>query len=177
MADGGFRAETSWDLPDDFFAGAEVRLLEGGDSVSLSGYRAATGLLEPSSPLPGLATGAGFEISIAAEAPILAARLVTRTPLDRPLPPMALRLATTRGTNALLERRGAPTVLFVTAGLRDLLEIGTQQRPDLFALRVKKAPPLAAEMAGRRYRLWRGSWHWARRFRSRSPAYTSIRTA
>ena len=55
------------------------------------------------------------------EAPILAARLITGTPLHDPLPNMELRLATTRGTNALLERKGAPTALFVTRGFGDLL--------------------------------------------------------
>ena len=53
-----------------------------------------------------------------------------------------MRLATTRGTNALLERKGARTVLFITRGFADLLRIGTQQRPDLFALRIEKPEPL-----------------------------------
>jgi 5-oxoprolinase (ATP-hydrolysing) len=53
-----------------------------------------------------------------------------------------MRLGTTRATNALLEGRGAPVALFITRGLGDLLEIGTQQRPDLFALRIVKPPPL-----------------------------------
>ena len=55
---------------------------------------------------------------------------------------MDLRLATTRGTNALLERRGARTAFFVTEGFEDLLTIGDQQRPDLFALAVEKRSPL-----------------------------------
>ena len=62
------------------------------------------------------------------EAPLLAARLVTRTPAGGQLPPLAMRLATTRGTNALLERRGAPFVHFTTRGFEDLLEIGDQRR-------------------------------------------------
>jgi len=86
--------------------------------------------------------GAAFEVRFPFEAPILAARLVTRTLPDRPLPPMALRVATTRGTNALLTRRGSPPAFFVTAGFADLLEIGTQQRPDLFALDIVKPQPL-----------------------------------
>jgi 5-oxoprolinase (ATP-hydrolysing) len=71
-------------------------------------------------------------------APVLAARLATGTPVGHPFPPLELRLATTRGTNALLERRGGPAALFLTAGFRDLLTIGTQQRPDLFALDARK---------------------------------------
>src|SRR5690606_13713330 len=49
----------------------------------------------------------------------------------------AVRMGTTVATNALLERRGEPTALVVTAGLRDVLRIGTQQRPDIFALDIR----------------------------------------
>lgn len=149
---GSVRPERPWDLPDGFFAGATIRSLAGDDEAPLKGYRSRTGELELAAPLPSLVSGSTFEIAVAEEAPILAARMVTGTPLDRPLPPMALRLATTRGTNALLERRGTDTALFVTAGLGDLLEIGTQQRPDLFALRVVKPPTLVTavvEVPGR----------------------------
>jgi 5-oxoprolinase (ATP-hydrolysing) len=58
-----------------------------------------------------------------------------------PLPDAAIhsiRMGTTVATNALLERRGDPTALVITAGLKDLVEIGTQARPDIFALRVIK---------------------------------------
>jgi 5-oxoprolinase (ATP-hydrolysing) len=53
-----------------------------------------------------------------------------------------MRVGTTRGTNALLERQGARVVFFVTRGFGDLLLIGTQQRGDLFALDVRKPDPL-----------------------------------
>jgi len=87
--------------------------------------------------------GAPFELGSDEEAPILAARILTRTPTGAPLPPARIRLATTLGTNALLERRGAPTALFVTSGFGDLLQIGTQQRPELFRLDVARPAPLA----------------------------------
>ncbi|MFT5857861.1 MAG: 5-oxoprolinase (ATP-hydrolyzing) [Verrucomicrobiales bacterium] len=53
-----------------------------------------------------------------------------------------MRVGTTRGTNALLENRGAPTALFTSPGFRDLLTIGDQRRPDLFALAHHRRPPL-----------------------------------
>jgi 5-oxoprolinase (ATP-hydrolysing) len=56
-----------------------------------------------------------------------------------------IRMGTTVATNALLERKGAKTGLLITKGFRDLLEIGTQDRPDLFALAIKK-PSLLYEM-------------------------------
>jgi len=49
----------------------------------------------------------------------------------------AVKMGTTVATNALLERKGEPTVLLITKGLRDLLRIGYQNRPDLFALNIK----------------------------------------
>jgi len=48
----------------------------------------------------------------------------------------------TVATNALLQRRGAPTALIATAGFADVLEIGRQDRPDLYALVPHKPPPL-----------------------------------
>ena len=60
--------------------------------------------------------------------------------LDRAPAPgaaVSIRMGTTVGTNALLERRGEPTVLVTTAGLGDAIRIGTQQRPDIFALDIR----------------------------------------
>ncbi|MBK1881559.1 hydantoinase B/oxoprolinase family protein [Luteolibacter pohnpeiensis] len=68
------------------------------------------------------------------EAPVLVARILTGTPLAEKLPEMDFRVATTRGTNALLERKGAPTVLFVTRGFADLPWIRDQRRDLLFSL-------------------------------------------
>ena len=49
----------------------------------------------------------------------------------------SIRMGTTIGTNALLERRGARTALVITKGFGDLLRIGSQQRPDIFALDIE----------------------------------------
>jgi len=48
----------------------------------------------------------------------------------------AVKMGTTVATNALLERKGEPTALFVTRGFRDILRIGYQNRPKLFALDI-----------------------------------------
>ncbi|HYC80934.1 MAG TPA: hydantoinase/oxoprolinase N-terminal domain-containing protein, partial [Solirubrobacterales bacterium] len=50
----------------------------------------------------------------------------------------------TVGTNALLEERGARTALIATRGFADLLEIGRQDRPQLYRLCAPKPPPLVA---------------------------------
>src|SRR5665811_604881 len=48
----------------------------------------------------------------------------------------------TVGTNALLEQRGARTALIATRGFADLLEIGRQERPELYRLCAPKPAPL-----------------------------------
>ncbi len=49
----------------------------------------------------------------------------------------AVKMGTTVATNALLERKGERTVLFITKGLKDLLRIGYQNRPRLFDLNIE----------------------------------------
>jgi N-methylhydantoinase A len=50
----------------------------------------------------------------------------------------------TVGTNALLEERGARTALIATRGFADVLEIGRQDRPQLYRLCAPKPTPLIA---------------------------------
>ena len=47
----------------------------------------------------------------------------------------------TVATNALLERRGARTVLITTSGFEDVLEIGRQTRPEIYDLNVSRPAP------------------------------------
>ncbi len=64
---------------------------------------------------------------------------------DEPLPAGSIahvKMGTTVGTNALLERRGEPTALAITRGFGDALRIGNQARPDLFDLQIRREPPL-----------------------------------
>jgi len=90
--------------------------------------------------------GADFDLSTGEEAPILGIRLLTNTSIDQEFPPIHLRIGTTKGTNALLERKGAKTLLIVTKGFKDLLRIGTQQRPNLFQLDIPESPPLYTDV-------------------------------
>jgi 5-oxoprolinase (ATP-hydrolysing) len=48
----------------------------------------------------------------------------------------AVKMGTTVATNALLERKGEPTVLAITRGFRDALRIAYQNRPRLFARHI-----------------------------------------
>jgi 5-oxoprolinase (ATP-hydrolysing) len=65
-------------------------------------------------------------LGVASNAPIPAHKIET------------VKMGTTVATNALLERKGDPTALVITAGLKDQLEIGYQARPDIFAKQIIK---------------------------------------
>ncbi|MGI9479514.1 MAG: hydantoinase/oxoprolinase family protein [Hyphomicrobiaceae bacterium] len=49
---------------------------------------------------------------------------------------------TTLVTNAVIERRGAPTGMLGTAGFTDIMDMGFERRYDLFDLRITYAQPL-----------------------------------
>ncbi|OUW05549.1 MAG: hypothetical protein CBD16_00830 [Betaproteobacteria bacterium TMED156] len=53
-----------------------------------------------------------------------------------------IRVGTTIGTNALLQRKGSKTAFLVTNGFEDILRIGHQTRSSLFNLRIKDRPLL-----------------------------------
>ena len=51
---------------------------------------------------------------------------------------------TTVGTNALLERKGARTLLLTNQGFEDIIEIGRQDRPQLYSLSSSRPEPLVS---------------------------------
>lgn len=60
---------------------------------------------------------------------------------EEPIPDaaiVAVKMGTTVATNALLERKGERVALLITQGFRDLLRIGTQARPALFDLNIRR---------------------------------------
>jgi 5-oxoprolinase (ATP-hydrolysing) len=79
-------------------------------------------------------------------APLDAIRELLGIARDAPIPPCDVRMGTTLATNALLERKGAPFALAITRGFRDLLAIGTQARPKLFDLAIRKPELLYREV-------------------------------
>ncbi|HEV7280822.1 MAG TPA: hydantoinase B/oxoprolinase family protein [Pirellulaceae bacterium] len=90
--------------------------------------------------------GFAYELDGGEPAPIAVIRSMLGKRLDQPLEDLRVRLGTTRGTNALLTRTGAPTLFAVTEGFGDLLLIGDQTRPRLFDLEIVKPPPLYAQV-------------------------------
>ena len=128
-------------MPRDFFDGFTLRMLPDGEEIAITGSEENGGALTLARQLSA-AAGRAFEISTGEEAPVLAARILTRTAVGASFPQLDFRLATTRATNALLERKIAPVVLFTNTGFEDLPKIGDQRRPDLFSISPELPPPL-----------------------------------
>ncbi len=59
-------------------------------------------------------------------------------------PPTNVTYSSTVATNALLEKKGARIALFTNAGFEDLIEIGRQNRDDLYALAPSRPEPLVS---------------------------------
>ena len=64
----------------------------------------------------------------------------------------AIAHGTTLVTNSIIERRGATTGMLVTAGFRDILDMGFEQRYDLFDLRLRWPDPLVPRRRRREVR-------------------------
>src|SRR5262245_26659999 len=75
------------------------------------------------------------------DAAVQGIRDILGVPPDAPVPRArigSIKMGTTVATNALLERRGARTLLITTRGFRDALKIGYQARPRIFARHIIK---------------------------------------
>ncbi|MEM8613872.1 MAG: hydantoinase/oxoprolinase family protein, partial [Cyanobacteria bacterium P01_H01_bin.105] len=75
-----------------------------------------------------------------ADAPIQGIREILGLRDDESIPAHQIevvKMGTTVATNALLERKGDPTVLLITQGFGDALRIGYQNRPDIFARHIQ----------------------------------------
>ncbi len=124
--------------PADFFRGFTARHAAG--SAKVVGFAPESGALRLDTPL---AAAAGvLELFSPYPAPAAGIRWLAGLAGDAPIGAVVVKLGTTRGTNALLERQGARVVFVTTAGFGDVLAIGTQNRPKLFELAIKKPAPL-----------------------------------
>ncbi len=138
-----FSAEWTWNFDASLVTGYQICLYPGGFTSTIQSVQGNEIILD--TPLPDN-NYAHFEVQSDEEVPVFAARILTGTSLHDPLPPLDLRLGTTRGTNALLERAGANVIFLITKGFGDLLTIGNQQRPDLFTLNVRKPSPFYSQV-------------------------------
>ena len=137
-----YRMKSAWLGPEDFLTGIQLRPVGQPQATrKVVAHRLEPSRISLDRPLPPFADELLVELLFHEEAPVVAARLATQTPYLQRLPAVEMRLATTKATNALLERKGAPVAFFVTRGFGDLLLIGTQQRPELFDLNIRKPAP------------------------------------
>jgi 5-oxoprolinase (ATP-hydrolysing) len=137
-----FQVQIHWPIAKDIFNGFEWHVI-GKEKIKrkISSIDLVNSIVFVDKSIHKKINGHTIEITSHEEVPVLAARLLTETPLDENFPQLEMRLGSTRGTNALLERKGARTAFITTKGFKDLLLIGTQQRNDLFALNVQKEKP------------------------------------
>ena len=117
----------------------------------------STGPSGPSTPIVAVDTGGTFTDLVLLKDGGITTLKVPSTPADpsqavldglrRLLPagtPFELVHGSTVATNALLERRGARVVLVTNRGFEDVIEIGRQNRPQLYALVGHRPDPLVA---------------------------------
>ncbi|HWA98996.1 MAG TPA: hydantoinase/oxoprolinase family protein, partial [Pirellulales bacterium] len=135
--------------PPAFWNGYTIRLLDtAGRSLATTkvvSFDCNSGTLEIDQPIA-VHAGQLYELVGDEEAPILAIRWLWGLRRDQPIPPCIVRLGTTRGTNTLLTRRGARTAFITTRGFADVLRIGYQNRPRLFARTIRKPEPLFTDV-------------------------------
>ena len=159
---GRWRLQGSPQMPVDFYRGWRLRPVRVGqveaDWEVMDSVDDVVRVVETEGE--GLPEVSLWEATTLEEAPVLGARLLTQTALSQPFPPMRMRLATTRATNALLEGKGSETVFLTTAGFADLLKIGDQRRSDLFALRHQERPLFVRRAIGLKGRLTESGEEW-----------------
>lgn len=137
--------------PEQFWTGYRLRLLDAAGRIvretKVCGFERAAGTLLLESPgerETAAVVGQPYELISDEEAPIIGIRYLLGLSREATIPPVVVRLGTTRGTNALITRRGAKTAFVTTRGFGDILQIGYQNRPRLFERNIRKPEPLFA---------------------------------
>ena len=128
-----------WYVSKNIFSGYTIRILNSGKENRIVDFDPENSQLTLQHPFTGF--DGELEICSPEEVPLLAARMLTQTPLNSPLPSLSMRLGSTKGTNALLERKGARVAFLITKGFKDLIKIGNQQRENLFSITINKPAP------------------------------------
>jgi 5-oxoprolinase (ATP-hydrolysing) len=138
--------QINWPVKQDIYSGYTISQTSNDARSVVRSVDTEKGFITLQHPSKHRWTGETIELSTSEEVPVFAARLLTSTELHGQFPAIEMKLGSTRGTNAILEKKGARTALLVTKGFKDLLVIGNQQRADLFALHVIREEPLYTEV-------------------------------
>ena len=139
-----FKIKQTWFLKRDILKDYLFLILGDCFKANVKSFDVENSVLEIDQYLPTVFNNQVFSFALTSreEAPILGARLITETGLHEKFPAIQMRMGSTKGTNALLELKGAKTAFVVTKGFKDLLLIGNQARPDIFALNIIRPKPL-----------------------------------
>ncbi len=146
--------------PAEFFVGYRLTLMRPADAprdslpsaqddshALVTAFDCQSGTLRLDPPLAvAPAPGARYELRSGEPAPITGIRWLMGKRLGDTIGSVIVKLGTTRGTNALLERQGAPVALVTTRGFGDVLRIAEQNRPRLFDLHIRKPADLYREV-------------------------------
>jgi 5-oxoprolinase (ATP-hydrolysing) len=136
------RINQSWTLGKDILQGYNFHILGTKFTAKIEKFDFQKSIIFLVESLPKSTQLSVFEITANEEAPVLGIRMLTQTSLQDEFPKLNIRLGSTKGTNALLELKGVKTLFVVTEGFKDLIEIGNQARPDIFAQNIIKRTPL-----------------------------------
>ncbi len=145
ISEKSLKIKDNWGLKTDFFQGFYFRLIDdNGNKCKIESFDPSTHILilDCSILFNNHLLERSFDIFSDEEVPVFATRILTETPLNQPFPKLELKLGSTKGTNALLESKGAKVLFIVTKGFKDLLLIGNQSRPDIFTINIIKPKPL-----------------------------------
>jgi 5-oxoprolinase (ATP-hydrolysing) len=129
--------------PQNFYKGFNIRLLsengKSGEDNYIKDFNSEQGMFILGKPLQTKSlAGRLYELTSGEEAPIMGIRWIKNLSLREDIGPVNVRLGSMKGTNALLERKGADVAFITTKGFADVLEIGTQARSALFSLKIIK---------------------------------------
>ena len=109
-------------------------------SATVVSFESTTGVFSLNDVIP--VEAVSYELDPKLPAPVLAIRWLLGLRPSDDVPAVRIRFGTTRGTNALLTRTGARTLLLTTKGFADVPVIGNQDRPELFDLNIRRPEPL-----------------------------------
>lgn len=133
------KIEEQWEISKNIISGYDIII--GNQRIPISNYDVTTQTITTQYDCA-IESGDIIQITAGEEAPILAIRKGLELTLEEAIPPIILKLGTTKGTNALLESKGAKVLLYTTKGFKDLTLIGTQQRPHIFQIDIPHPKPL-----------------------------------
>lgn len=128
--------------PEHFFDKYKIKFINKDKKIIeqtvISEFISEKGLFFLEKSIYGIFSGTTYEIFSDEEAPVICIRYLKKLRLNDPVGKVIVKVGTTKGTNALLERKGAKTAFITTKNFADILEIGTQARPELFSLKILK---------------------------------------